>query len=167
MSKTTTLGRGSIPPAHVEGGQGGHVDDVAVLGAEGHDLHGLVEADEQRADDHRSAQLLQHLRGDRRRVEGGHDQHVGGVGQPAERILRHQLAVERDVGGHFAVILEVDAALVEDAHGLDDLARALAGRMAEGGERQHGDARLVAQPARDACRLDGDLGEFLPRSAFR
>ena len=37
-----------LPPfsRHVVGGDGRHVDDVAVLGADGQDLHRLVEADE-------------------------------------------------------------------------------------------------------------------------
>ena len=38
---------------------------------------------------------------------------------------------------------------------------ALARRMAEGRERQQREARLVAEPARDAGRLDRDLGEVL------
>ena len=46
--------------------------------------------------------------------------------EAAERVLRHQLAVQRDVGRHLAVVLEVDAHAVEDAHRLLDLLGALA-----------------------------------------
>ena len=46
-------------------------------------------------------------------VQRRHDQDVGGPGQAAERVERQQLGVERDVGRHLAVILEVDLAPVE------------------------------------------------------
>ncbi len=38
---------------------------------------------------------------------------------------------------------------------------ALALRMAEGGEREQRHPRLIAEPARDAGRLDGDVGDLL------
>ena len=63
-----------------------HVDDVRILGVEGDDLHRLVEADEQRADDGGAAEFLQHLGRDRGRVERRHDQHIGPARQAAERM---------------------------------------------------------------------------------
>ena len=83
--------------------------------AERDDLHRLVEADEERADHGRAAEFLQQLGRDRGRVEGRHDQDVRRAGQAAERIGRHRLRVERDVGGHLAVILEVDAGAGREA----------------------------------------------------
>jgi hypothetical protein len=53
--------------------------------------------------------------------------------------------VERDIGRHLAVILEIDPALVEDLHRLAHALGALALGMAEGGIGEHRDARLVAQ----------------------
>src|SRR3954469_15998671 len=46
-----------------------HVDQLIVLGAELHDLHRPVEADQKRSDHGGAAQLLQHLGRDRGRVE--------------------------------------------------------------------------------------------------
>ena len=86
-----------------------------------------------------------------------------GPGQAAERIGRHQLRIERDVRRHLAVILEIDALLVEDAHRVLHLGGALARRMAEGREGEQRDARLVAELARHAGRFDGDLGDVLGR----
>ena len=51
--------------ADIVGRDGRHVDDVGVLGGHGSDLDRLVEANQQRADDRRTAQFLQHLGGDR------------------------------------------------------------------------------------------------------
>ena len=100
-------------------------------------------------------------------MECRHDEHVGRVGQPAERIVPHQVAVQRDVGGHVAVVLEVDQALVEDADGLADLFGALASRLPEGrvGEQRH--ARLDTEVPRRPRGLDRDIGELLRRSAYR
>ena len=100
-------------------------------------------------------------------MERRHHQHIGRARQAAERVGRGQLRIERHVGGHFAVIFEIDPLAVEDLHRLDHPRRALALRMAEGGEGQQRQPRLIAEPARDAGRFDGDLGEFLGASAFR
>src|SRR5262249_20266998 len=77
------------------GRERGHVGDVAVLGAERADLYRVRQAHEHRADEGGAAQLLQHLGGNRCRVERRHDQHVGRVGEAAKGILLHRLAVER------------------------------------------------------------------------
>ena len=96
-------------------------------------------------------------------MERRHHQDVRRSGQAAERVLRHQVAIERDIGSHLPVIFEVDALAVEDRHGVAHLLRALAGRMAEGREGEHRDLRLIAEPAGDAGRLDRDLRQFLRR----
>ena len=44
----------------IEAGQGRHVHNVGILGAEGDDLHRLLEPDDQRSNDCRAAQFLQH-----------------------------------------------------------------------------------------------------------
>ena len=84
-----------------------------------------------------------------------------------ERIGRGRLRIERDVGRHLAVVFEIDPALVEDLHRLDDMRRALAGRMAEGRERQQREPRLVAHAAGDAGGLDRDVGKVLGVAASR
>ena len=99
-------------------------------------------------------------------MEGGHHQHIGGVGEAAKRISRHQFAVERDISGHFAVIFKIDPFGIENTHGLLHPQRAFALRMAEGGKGQHGHARLISKPARHACRLNGNLGNFLGGGHF-
>jgi hypothetical protein len=82
--------------------------------------------------------------------------------QAAERILFNQFGVERDIGGHLAVILEVDAALVENAHRLaHPNSERSPVRLAEGGVGQHRHARLIAEPAGHAGGLLGDVGELL------
>ena len=94
-------------------------------------------------------------------MESRHHQHIGRVFQPAERILRqHQLAVERYVRAHLAVILKIDTAPVENFHRVLHALCPLARRMAEGGKSQQRHARLIAQPPRDARRLDGNLGNL-------
>ena len=96
-------------------------------------------------------------------MERGHDEHVGGVGQAAERIEPHHVAVERHVGRHVAVVLEIDAAAVEDFDRLAHLLGALAVGVAERRVGEQGDARLDAEVARRTRRLDRDVGEFLGR----
>ncbi len=156
---------GSGPPESIGRGIGRdrrHVDDIGILGFERDDLHRLVETDQKRADDGAAAQFLQHLGRYRGRVEGGHDQHVGRAGQAAERVLlAHQAVVQRDVRRHLAVILEVDAALVEDPDGLHHALGTFAGRMAEGGIGKQRHARLVAHAPGHAGRLLGDVGDLL------
>jgi hypothetical protein len=54
-------------------------------------------------------------------------------------------SVERHIGRHLAVILEIDPALVEDPDRVTHALGPFAGRVAEGGIGQHRHARLVAQ----------------------
>ena len=94
-------------------------------------------------------------------MERRHDQHVGGTGEPAERIGFAQLHVQRHVGRHVAVVFEIDAALVEQPHRLLHALRTFAGRMAEGREGQQRQPRLIAERARDARRFDRDVGDIV------
>ena len=79
-----------------------------------------------------AAQFLEQFRRDMRRMEARHDQHVRRPRQPVERVGFGERRVKSDVGGHFAVIFEIDAFMVEQLHRFDDPRRALARRMAEG-----------------------------------
>ena len=119
-----------------------------------------------RPDDPGAAQLLQHAGRDSGRVEGRHDQHIGGVFQTAERIGRHELLVERDIGAHLAVIFELHTLGIENSDGPLHALSALSGRMAEVGEGEHRDTRLVAQPPRHSCRFDRDVREIFGRRHF-
>ena len=147
--------------ANIEASHRGHIDDVGILGAERDDLHRLLEPHDQRPNDCRAAQFLQHASRDGGRVEGWHDEHVRRVFQPAERIGGHQPLIERDVGAHFAVVLEVNPLGVEDPHRFLHAQRPFAGRMAEIGEGKHRHARLITEPSRHARRFDRNLGEIL------
>jgi hypothetical protein len=93
-------------------------------------------------------------------VERRHDQHIGRAGEAAERILLHHLHVERHIGVHLAIILEIHAALVEDADGLLHPLGTFAGRVAEGGVGKHRHPRLVAQAPGDTGGFLGDIGQF-------
>ncbi len=150
-----------LSAAHVERRQRGHVDQLGIVGRERHDLHRPVEPDQDRTDDGRATHLLQQFGRDRGGMERRHDQHVRRSRQAAEGICLPQFRIERDIGGHVAVILEIDAALVEDAHRALDMCRALARRVAEGGEGEQCHARLVAEAPRNPGGLDRDIGEIL------
>src|SRR5689334_43730 len=104
--------------ADIECGDRGHVDDLRIVGPKRHDLHRTIESDQHRTDYSGAAKLHQHLGRDRGGVESRHDQNVGRAGQAAERISLTQFHIQRDVGGHFAVVLEVDALLVQKPHRL-------------------------------------------------
>src|SRR5438477_390810 len=82
---------------------------LAHFRAQGRDLDGLLEADEQWAQDAHLSRLLQQLGRNGGGMDGRHDQRVGGLAQPAEGIERKLLAVERDVRGDLAIIFEIYA----------------------------------------------------------
>jgi hypothetical protein len=67
-----------------------------------------------------AAQFAQQLGREIGRLQPRHDQHVGRAGQAAERIVLHHRGIERHVGRHLALILEVDTAFVEDRHRIAD-----------------------------------------------
>src|SRR5581483_3904372 len=75
---------GNALSTHIICGEGRHVHDLIVLGAELNDLHRPVEADQQRTDHGRTTKLLQHFRRDRGGVESRHHQYVGRPGQAVE-----------------------------------------------------------------------------------
>jgi hypothetical protein len=113
------------------------------------ETHRFLEAHDQRSNDGRAAQFLQHAGRDSGGVEGRHDEHVRRVFQPAERIGGHQLLIERDVGAHFAVVLEVNplGVRIRTASARSSVRRA----DGEGGEGKsiatRGHNRAVAPPA--------------------
>src|SRR3546814_16086749 len=75
--------------------------------------------------------------------------------QAAERIVPRHVAVERDIGGHFAFIFKADAARVEQGHGIADSVEPFARRVAEIGVGQEGAARFlppVEEHGRASCR---------------
>ena len=158
----------SVRSERAVGGERRVIDQVADRGAHLHDLHRLRQAVDHRADHRDAAQPLHQARGNVRRVQARHDQHVGRAGEAAERIgLAQQLVVERHVGLHLAVILEVDLLGVEQADRLADAVDALDLAAAEVREGEERHARLVAHGAGVARHLLGDGGELLGRSASR
>ena len=96
-------------------------------------------------------------------MNGRHDQHIGGARKPRERILLHPGSVERNIGAHFPVILEVQTALVEDFHGFADPLGAFAAWLAEGGIGKHGHTGFITHAARHASGFHGDVGEIFRR----
>jgi len=93
-------------------------------------------------------------------VIGRHDQDIGRPGQAAERVGGHDVRVQRHVGRHFAVILEINPSLIEDVDCLANLAGALTIGLAEGRVGEQGDPRRIAQPARDVGGFLGDVGDL-------
>ena len=140
------------------------VDEIADGRPHLDDLHGLRQAVDHRSDHRHAAQRLHQPRGDVGRVQARHDQDIGRAGEAGERIGRLQeLEVERHVGLHLAVILEVDLLGIEQADRLADTVDALDLAAAEVRERQEGDPRLVAHHARVLHHLLGDGGELVGR----
>src|SRR5262245_10774601 len=145
----------------------GHIDELIVLGAQLHDLHRSVETDKKRTDDRGTAEFLQHFRRDRSGMERRHDQHIGRAGETAERIGRRQLRIERHVGGHFAIVFEIDALAVENFYGFNDACRTFTLRMSESREGEQRQARFIAKTTRHARRLNGDFGNLMRLGHFR
>ena len=95
-----------------------------------------------------------------------HDQHIGRRRKAAERIVRHNLGVERRVGRHFAIIFKVRAALVENRHRVAQVFQPLARRIAIGRIGQERDARFVPEPPRHGSGFGGDMGKVLGRGTL-
>ena len=91
--------------------EAGHIDHLAHRGVHRQDLHRVGQPDQHRADRAALGHLRRQPRGDMGRVQPRHHQHVGRPGQPAERIQRAQLRLQRDIRAHFAVIFEIHLAL--------------------------------------------------------
>src|SRR5215472_2319581 len=72
--------------ADIEGRDGGHIDELGIVGRKRNDLNRAIEPYQHWADHGGAAKLHQHLGRDRRRVKRRHDQNIGGAGQPAKRI---------------------------------------------------------------------------------
>src|SRR5690349_12118429 len=84
------------------------IDEVGDGGAEIDDLRRLGEPHEERPDAAPAAQLLDQLEREVGAVEAGHDEDVGGPGEAREGIaLAQEREVERHVGAHLAVVLEL------------------------------------------------------------
>ena len=149
----------SALPADTKRGQRRHIDDICVGRSELNDLDRLIETHDERAENCRVAQFLQHLGRNRSGMESRHDQHIGRVLQSAKRIGGHRLLIERDVGAHLALILEIEEARIENAHRLMDTRRTLTRRISEGREGEHRDSGLESDAPGDAGGLDGDVGQ--------
>src|SRR5215472_18290353 len=94
-------------------------------------------------------------------MECRHDQYVRRPREAAERVGCSQFRIERDVGGHFAVIFEIDPLAVENLYRFYDPRRTLARWMAERGKREQREPRFVTEPARDSGGLCGDFGDLV------
>ena len=90
--------------------------------------------------------------------------------------MRHQIAIERHVGGHIAVVLEIDLTLIEDLDGLAHLVGAFAARLAKPVKHSQlfatlgkvlGTARADAPAVDPARRLDPTLARRLPLRVLR
>ena len=138
----------------------GHVHEVRHGRTHIHNLNRLGKTSEQRSHKVRATQFLQHFRGDGRRVNSGHDEHVGRFRQTAERIHGQRLTIERHIGGHFTVILKVDTALIQDLNSLPAFGRALTRRMSKGRIGEQSNAGLIAKTPRNFRRLDRNIGEL-------
>ena len=78
-------------------------------------------------------------------MDGRHDEDVCSVAKPAERVKREHVGIEGGIGAHLAVILKIDAALVENVHGLDDAFAAIAPGKTESRGRKQRNAQLEAE----------------------
>ena len=104
-------------------------------------------AEQHRPDrDQSFAQRLDQVVGDVARVQRRHDQRVGAAGQPGVRedALAH-LGVDRGVGVHLAVHLQVGIVAVQDGRRLAHLERRRVARGAEVGVRDERDLRRDAE----------------------
>ncbi len=90
-----------------------------------------------------------------------HHQHVGRPGQPRERIVFLRTRIERHIDRHLALILEIDAALIEHLGRLMHLGGPLRHRVAKGREGQEGNARLQPHVAGDVGGALGDIGQVV------
>src|SRR6186997_433243 len=74
----------SLAAERAIGGERGMVDEIADDGAHPDDLHRVGETVDHRADHRDAAQALHQARGDVRRMQARHHQHVGRTGQAGE-----------------------------------------------------------------------------------
>ncbi len=91
---------------------------------------------------------------------------LAGPDRRRERIEAAHRRVERHIGRHFAFIFEADAAFIEQLHRAAQIADDFARRIAEIGIADEGDARFLAEPARDGGGLFGDIGQLFGIGAF-
>ena len=91
-------------------------------------------------------------------MQARHDQNIGGTREPAERIVLHDLFVECDLDGHFALVFEAHVSLVQQLHCVTDHLRTGQFRVAKVRVRDQGDARVMAQAAGHLRCLFGDVG---------
>ena len=109
-----------------------------------------------------AAQPVHQPRGDVRRMQPRHHQHVGIAGQPAERIQRADRRLQRDVGAHFAVVFEIHLALVQHLHRVAHRDAAVVRP-----DRRTSSATAAPPAARGPAagaprrRADGDVGQLL------
>ena len=95
-------------------------------------------------------------------MNGGHDQHIGGVAETAKWIIRHGFAIEGDVGAHFTLILKINISAVKNANGFTNVDRTIAFGVSECRISQQGHARFMSKGARSAGGLHGNIRQLFP-----
>src|SRR5262249_51529197 len=147
-SGASTLTRSLTRPPHrsaecVVRRKSGEIDEVRHRGSHVDDLHGVRQAEQQRADDRSTAALRQQLWRDVGAVQCGHDEDIGRPGESTEWVEPpHQLLVESDIGAHLAVIFETYSSLIEQGDGGAHAVYIVAHRIAEIRVRQERHPRL-------------------------
>ena len=146
--------------------QRGEIHQIRVIGVDRGYLYGARQAGQKGPNHRAAAKLVQDLRRDCGGVQAWHDQDIRRSGQAAERINHAQIHIERDIGRHFAVVLEIGRFVVQDGHRIADLRRQRAGRIAVIRVGQERDPRFMTDRARFFGALTGDPGKLLSSWAF-
>ena len=93
-------------------------------------------------------------------MQTGHDQDIRRPRQPDERVGRAQIGVERHIGRHLAVVLEIRLACVQQRHRLAQRGGWRAGWIAEIGVRHERHPGLMTHGARLGRALFGNVRQL-------